>query len=151
MGEFELKVKKLEKELSHRIEQHGGERDVMMKQLREQVSEKENEVHRLAQKLKEANNESKVVIDQAAAERQTREIEHLKRQLTEVQVECDQLKEAEEVQSKRHKKDQDLIGDRVDQLERENEMAQKEKEIIGTGLYQYQEFSHRFHFRRFKI
>ena len=85
------------------------------------------------------------MIDQAA------EIEHLKRQLTEVQVECDQLKEAEEVQSKRHKKDQDLIGDRVDQLERENEMAQKEKEIIGTGLYQYQEFSHRFHFRRFKI
>ena len=75
------------------------------------------------------------MIDQAAAERQTREIEHLKRQLTEVQVECDQLKEAEEVQSKRHKKDQDLIGDRVDQLERENEMAQKEKEIIGTGLY----------------
>ena len=69
------------------------------------------------------------MIDQAA------EIEHLKRQLTEVQVECDQLKEAEEVQSKRHKKDQDLIGDRVDQLERENEMAQKEKEIIGTGLY----------------
>ena len=33
------------------------------------------------------------------------------------------------------KKDQDLIGDRVNQLERENEMAQKEKEIIGTGLY----------------
>ena len=89
--------------------------------------------------MKEANNESKVVIDQAAAERQTREIEHLKRQLTEVQVECDQLKEAEEVQSKRHKKDQDLIGDRVDQLERENEMAQKEKEIIGTDFDQ--EFS----------
>ena len=87
-----------------------------------------------AQKLKEANNESNVVIDQAAAERQNREIEYLKRQLTEVQVECDQLKEAEEVQSKRHKKDQDLIGDRVDQLERENEMAQKEKEIIGTDF-----------------
>ena len=83
--------------------------------------------------MKEANNDSNVVIDQAAAEKQNREIEYLKRQLTEVQVENDQLKEAEEVQSKRHKKDQDLIGDRVDQLERENEMAQKEKEIIGTG------------------
>ena len=86
--------------------------------------------------MKEAKTESKVVVDQEANQRQTREIEHLKRQLTEVQVECDQLKEAEEVQSKRHKKDRDLIGDRVDQLERENEMAQKEKEIIGNGFIQ---------------
>ena len=31
-------------------------------------------------------------------------------------------------------KDRDLIGDRVDQLERENEMALKEKEIIGMGF-----------------
>ena len=84
--------------------------------------------------MKEARTESKVVVDQEANERQTREIEHLKRQLTEVQVECDQLKEAEEVQSKRHKKDRDLIGDRVDQLERENEMVLKEKEIIGNGF-----------------
>ena len=99
-----------------------------------------------AQKLKEANNHSNVVIDQAAAERQNREIEYLKRQLTEVQVENDQLKESEEVQSKRHKKDQDLIGDRVDQLERENEMAQKEKEIIGTGWY-YQLDSENFHWK----
>ena len=86
--------------------------------------------------MKEARTESKVVVDQEANERQTREIEHLKRQLTEVQVECDQLKEAEEVQSKRHKKDRDLIGDRVDQLERENEMVLKEKEIIGNGFIQ---------------
>ena len=86
--------------------------------------------------MKEARTESKVVVDQEANERQTREIEHLKRQLTEVQVECDQLKEAEEVQSKRHKKDRDLIGDRVDQLERENEMVLKEKEIIGNSFIQ---------------
>ena len=76
----------------------------------------------------------------------------MKRQLTEVQVENDQLKEAEEVQSKRHKKDQDLIGDRVDQLERENEMAQKEKEIIGTGFkILIMDSSQRCHFRRLII
>ena len=44
------------------------------------------------------------------------------------------FREAENVQSKRFKKDRDLIGDRVDQLERENEMALKEKEIIGIGF-----------------
>lgn len=76
----------------------------------------------------------------------------MKRQLTEVQVECDQLKEAEEVQSKRHKKDQDLIGDRVDQLERENEMAQKEKEIIGTDFkILIMDLSQGCHFRRLII
>ena len=140
------KVKDENRELSRQIQQLKNEQasqsgnSPRVTQLQDELTQKENEISKLLEQIRkiqsEVNND-----EQHSAEGKVKTHNHyhisflvdsLKKQMIEVQIQRDQLQDVEEAHQRRIQHDQAVYNDRMDQLTKEKDLANKGCEIVET-------------------